>query len=111
MRRESALARAGRAAQRAVGGRRPRACSPAIVVPAGSPDRLCHTLSERTPRSPPPHRAAAERAATLARQIGLRGEELHAVVRAAELHDVGKVLVPDEILDKPRRPSADEAAL
>jgi len=111
MRKESPLARAGRAAQRAVGGRRPRACSPAIVVPAGSPDRLCHTLSERIPRMARHHRAVAELAGTLARQIGLRGEELHAVVRAAELHDVGKVLVPDEILDKPGRLSAHELEL
>ena len=57
------------------------------------------------------HRAVAELAGSLARHIGLRDEQLHAVVRAAELHDVGKVLVPDAILNKPTELSADELAL
>jgi len=47
------------------------------------------------------HRAVARMAATLARRIGLDGEALYAVIRAAELHDVGKIAVPDEILNKP----------
>jgi two-component system, cell cycle response regulator len=32
--------------------------------------------------------------------MGLSGEELETMVRAAELHDVGKVAVPDAILQK-----------
>jgi two-component system cell cycle response regulator len=34
------------------------------------------------------------------RKMGLQGEELETMVRAAELHDVGKVAVPDAILQK-----------
>ena len=111
MRKRSRLARAARAAHRAGVGRRLEACAPDIVVPAGSPDRLCRTLSERIPRMARHHRAVAELAATLAGRIGLHGEDLHAVVRAAELHDVGKVFVPDTILDKPGKLSADELEL
>jgi len=33
--------------------------------------------------------------------MGLEGEDLEILVRAAELHDVGKVAVPDAILHKP----------
>jgi HD-GYP domain-containing protein (c-di-GMP phosphodiesterase class II) len=37
----------------------------------------------------------------VARSLGLRGDELDELVRAARLHDLGKVAVPDEILRKP----------
>jgi putative nucleotidyltransferase with HDIG domain len=39
-------------------------------------------------------------AATLARAMGVRGEELKAIEWGALLHDVGKMVVPDEILRK-----------
>ena len=52
--------------------------------------------------------------ASLARGIGTRlsliPEELDEVVRAAELHDVGKMAIPDEILQKPGPLSQDEWA-
>ena len=35
------------------------------------------------------------------RRLGLRAHELHEVVRAAELHDIGKMAIPDAILAKP----------
>ena len=37
----------------------------------------------------------------LARRRGLSAEELELVGRAAELHDIGKMAIPDEILNKP----------
>jgi len=111
MRNGSPLARAGRAAHRAGAGRRPIACPPPSGVPAGTPDRLSTELADRIPRMARHHRAVAEMAGALARRIGLGGEQLHAVVRAAELHDVGKVLVPDAILNKPGALSEDELAL
>jgi HD-GYP domain-containing protein (c-di-GMP phosphodiesterase class II) len=37
----------------------------------------------------------------VASALGIDGDELEQVVRAAELHDVGKVAVPDAILRKP----------
>ena len=94
------FARAGRAARRAAG-RRLVACPAPVLRRGASPDRLARELAERVPRMAGHHRAVADMAGGVARQIGLTGERLHAVVRAAELHDVGKVLVPDAILNKP----------
>jgi two-component system cell cycle response regulator len=112
MRNGSPLARAGRAVQRTAAERRLHACPPPRSgVPEASPDRLNRQLADRIPRMERHHRAVAEMAGTVARHIGLYGERLHAVVRAAELHDVGKVLVPDEILNKPGALSEDELAL
>jgi HD-GYP domain-containing protein (c-di-GMP phosphodiesterase class II) len=35
------------------------------------------------------------------RRLGLRAHELHEAVRAAELHDIGKMAIPDALLSKP----------
>jgi two-component system cell cycle response regulator len=72
--------------------------------PAGrplSPDGVSQALAQRAPRMAAHHRAVAQLAAAVGRAIGLRDEQLHAVIRAAELHDVGKIAVPDSILNKP----------
>jgi diguanylate cyclase (GGDEF)-like protein len=45
--------------------------------------------------------AVAELAGRVARELGLWGETLELVVRAAELHDVGKAAMPDTILSGP----------
>jgi two-component system, cell cycle response regulator len=37
----------------------------------------------------------------VARRLGLEGGDLEEVVRAAELHDIGKIAIPDAILHKP----------
>src|SRR4051794_1750817 len=110
MRNATPLARPARTPQRAAG-RRPRACPQAPGEPAPTPDRLSRQLAERIPRMGRHHRAVAELAGAVARHIGLRGERLHAVVRAADLHDVGKILVPEAILNKPAALTADELAL
>jgi two-component system cell cycle response regulator len=112
MRNGSPLARAGRAAHRTAADRRMHACPPPRSgVLEASPDRLNRQLADRIPRMERHHRAVAEMAGTVARRIGLCDERLHAVVRAAELHDVGKVLVRDEILNKPGPLSEEELAL
>jgi len=111
MRKGSSLTRAGRSAHRAAATRRPQDCPPPRVLGTATPDRLSRQLADRIPRMERHHRAVAELAGSLARHIGLRDEQLHAVVRAAELHDVGKVLVPDAILNKPGELSEDELAL
>jgi len=43
----------------------------------------------------------AELATRVARRLGLGGEVLDEISRAAELHDIGKVGIPDAILNKP----------
>ncbi|MBV9605615.1 MAG: diguanylate cyclase [Solirubrobacterales bacterium] len=45
----------------------------------------------------------AELAARVARRLGVEGEQLDEVVRTAQLHDVGKVGIPDAILNKRSR--------
>jgi two-component system, cell cycle response regulator len=108
MRKSRPLARTGRVPI-GTAGRRLQACPHPAVRRGDSPDRLTRELADRVPRMEGHHRAVAEMAGAVARRIGLAGERLHAVVRAAELHDVGKVLVPDAILNKPA--SLDHAEL
>ena len=50
----------------------------------------------------------ARLAVALAERIGLRGETLTAIEWGALLHDVGKTIIPREVLDKPGPLSADE---
>lgn len=47
----------------------------------------------------------------LARRLGLEGRELEAVHRGGLLHDIGKLGIPVEILDKPGHLSPDEMAI
>jgi HD-GYP domain-containing protein (c-di-GMP phosphodiesterase class II) len=50
----------------------------------------------------PDHSSGVARLATLVgRRLGMNAEQLDELARAAELHDVGKVGIPDAILDKP----------
>jgi len=44
----------------------------------------------------------------VARRLGLNPEEIDEVVRAAKLHDVGKMAIPDAILNKPSPLNHDE---
>jgi two-component system, cell cycle response regulator len=100
MRKSRPLARTGRVPS-GTAGRRLESCPHPSVRRGDSPDRLTRELAERVPRMAGHHRAVADMAGVVARHIGLTGERLHAVVRAAELHDVGKILVPEAILNKP----------
>ena len=43
----------------------------------------------------------ADHAAATARQLGLTGERVDEVARAAELHDIDKIAIPDSVLHKP----------
>jgi HD-GYP domain-containing protein (c-di-GMP phosphodiesterase class II) len=46
----------------------------------------------------------------IGKKLGLHGQELRELVLAAELHDVGKIGVPDHILAKPGKLDEDETA-
>jgi two-component system, cell cycle response regulator len=111
MRKASPLARAERAAHGTGASRRMRGAPPPLSGGRPSPERLTRELARRVPRMAGHHRAVAETAGAVARAIGLTGPQLHAVIRAAELHDVGKVLVPDAILNKPGALDRDELEL
>jgi two-component system cell cycle response regulator len=64
-------------------------------------DVLVQVLVEREPGLHEHLRQVAALARATAIELGLEAEELDEVVRAAELHDVGKIAVPDSVLHKP----------
>ena len=66
-----------------------------------SRDVLLRTLSERRPDLQVRLRDIGELALAVGRELHMGPEGLDEVARASELHDVGKIAVPDAILDKP----------
>jgi len=64
-------------------------------------DVLLSTLRERQPELHAHLTGVARLALALGRELGMTPEELDELGRAAELHDVGKVAIPDAILSKP----------
>ncbi|HEX2359935.1 MAG TPA: diguanylate cyclase [Solirubrobacterales bacterium] len=71
-------------------------------IPGGEVEAvLVRILQQRLPGLGMHGRAVAGTAALIGRRLGLAAGELTALVRAAELHDIGKIAIPDAILDKP----------
>jgi two-component system cell cycle response regulator len=70
---------------------------------AGSQSRdvLLRALAERNPDLGEHLSQVAELAVAVATKMGLSPAEVEQVRHAADLHDVGKVAIPDAILDKP----------
>jgi diguanylate cyclase (GGDEF)-like protein len=70
---------------------------------AGSQTRaaLLSLLRERQPDLDEHMQEVAGLARRLGRELALDGEALDEVVRAAELHDIGKLALPDSILNSP----------
>jgi diguanylate cyclase (GGDEF)-like protein len=64
-------------------------------------DVLLCTMQAKMPDLDEHASGVADLAVRVARQLGLTGEALDEIARAAELHDVGKVGIPDAILNKP----------
>jgi two-component system cell cycle response regulator len=64
-------------------------------------DVLMQLLDESTPD---PHyhvNGVGQLVADLAREFALDSDQLDEILRAAELHDIGKLAIPDDILEKP----------
>ena len=66
-----------------------------------SRDVLLRAIAERSPDIGPHLRGVAELAASIAQTFDLPNDEIEQIRHAAELHDVGKVAIPDAILNKP----------
>jgi len=69
---------------------------------------LVRALYERQPSLEQHVRQVVELSLAVARKLGLTAEELEQVERAALLHDVGKLAIPDDILRKPGRLTEEE---
>jgi diguanylate cyclase (GGDEF)-like protein len=65
-----------------------------------SKDVLLRALSERSPELGGHGNVVAALAEATARRLGLTRDELETIRHAGELHDVGKVAIPDDILLK-----------
>ena len=64
-------------------------------------DVLMQLLNESTPDLHNHVNGVAQHAADLAREFALDSDQLDEILRAAELHDIGKLAIPDEILENP----------
>jgi len=73
-------------------------------------DALLAALHEREPDLGAHHGHVAELAADVARELGCDSETVDETARAAALHDIGKVAIPDAILHKPGALDDDEWA-
>lgn len=73
-----------------------------------SKDVLVRALAERSPELSTHLRDVAGLSRSIARALALPDEQLDLVCQAAELHDVGKVAIPDDILNKSGELDADE---
>jgi two-component system cell cycle response regulator len=62
---------------------------------------LLRTMHAKQPDLDEHSSDVAALASRVARHLGLSGESIDEVLRAAEFHDLGKVGIPDAILDKP----------
>jgi diguanylate cyclase (GGDEF)-like protein len=71
-------------------------------------DLLMQILREREPQLEEHVDDVGALARAVGRQLGLGEEALDEIARAAELHDIGKIAVPEAILHKPAPLDADE---
>ena len=74
-------------------------------------DVLVSTLNEWEPSLSEHLDGTARRAQEMGRELSLESEELDALVRAAELHDIGKIAMPETILRRPGPLDEEETVL
>ena len=74
-------------------------------------DALIQALRERRPDLGEHLGGVARLAHGVARRLGMPQSEVEEVTKAAELHDIGKMAVPDAILEKPAALEAGEVEL
>jgi diguanylate cyclase (GGDEF)-like protein len=66
-----------------------------------SSDVLVQVLTERVPELGEHGDDVARLAAAVGERMGIAGEDLEQLRHAAQLHDVGKIAIPDAIIEKP----------
>ena len=71
-------------------------------------ERMAEEVDARDPYTYQHSRRVADYARMIARRLGLSAAEVELVELAAKVHDVGKIRIPDSVLLKPDRLTADE---
>jgi HD-GYP domain-containing protein (c-di-GMP phosphodiesterase class II) len=90
------------------------AMQPSDTMPLGPDkiDRICEAFSDVVDAKSPFTRShsmgVAEAALTIANSMGLSADRTKLIHRAALLHDLGKLRVPNSILDKPSKLTSEE---
>jgi diguanylate cyclase (GGDEF)-like protein len=79
-----------------------------LPVGGDSYEVLLRALTEREPTLGDHVRGVADLSVSVGEQLGLANEALSELRLAAELHDVGKLAIPDDILRKPGPLNAEE---
>ncbi len=74
-------------------------------------EAMASTVEIRSPYTAGHQRRAARLAEAIAREMGLPDEEVHGILLAAMVHDIGDIQIPAEILTRPRGLSALEREL
>ncbi len=96
----------------AIADRRLYAQKHATKISRGQPHTvLLEAMSERDPDLREHGRSVAARAVAVATRLGFDNRELEELTLAAELHDIGKIAIPDAVLNKPGQLSDDERKL
>jgi PAS domain S-box-containing protein len=72
---------------------------------------IAHTVEMRDPYTAGHQSRVGKLAAAIAGELGLPKEEIHGIQLAANIHDLGKIRVPAEILSKPGKLAEVEFAL
>jgi two-component system cell cycle response regulator len=72
---------------------------------------LAAAEAERTPRLDQHTYDVAELAVAVGRRSGLDSVEIGILAQAAELHDIGKIAIPDSIMEKPGPLNEEELAI
>jgi PAS domain S-box-containing protein/putative nucleotidyltransferase with HDIG domain len=72
---------------------------------------IATTIERRDPYTAGHQKRVARLAAAIARELGLSEMHINGVLRGAEIHDIGKIYVPSEILSRPGRLSDVEFSL
>jgi response regulator RpfG family c-di-GMP phosphodiesterase len=72
---------------------------------------LARTMEERDPYTAGHSRRVQQYSLRLAEALGLDGRQLKMLSLAAQLHDIGKVAVPDAVLHKPGKLTVEEYAI
>ncbi len=71
-------------------------------------DVLVRIMHAKQPSLPDHSSGVARLAVLVGRRLGMDAEQIDELARAAELHDIGKVGIPDAILDKPGELDSEE---